>query len=233
MKIDSREMILRSVGSTPLYDAVFLFVLPPLGLLSLAGNLLSYFIFSARYFKKKPYYTYLRAYCLNSSMMNFIFAISFICDSRRFLDLSNTELSTYFRCYIKIFLSNTCYFYGSVLDIVLAIDRLIEFSSLKMKFRQHDPNRVCSFLFVLVLILNAPYLFIFEPKKRLIIYDDNFSRNQTEGEEFFYYGESQFALSPQGIILKNIQYFIRDILTLVLLVVINFITLILFRYINI
>ena len=212
------QIDLKSYGSTHLYDAIFLFAFPPIGLISLAANIFSYVIFSARYFRNKPLYTYLKVICLNSSIINLVFAISFICASRRYLDLANTEFATYFRCYIKIPFINTCYFYGSLIDIVLAIDRLIEFTRFKGRFRQFNPTVICAFLFLLCVIINAPYILIFEPKKKPIA-----------NQFFYYYGESRFALSPQGIIFKNIQYFIRDILTLILLVFINLITLTLFR----
>ena len=225
MNLSKRELELDKVGSTYIKDSVFLFVIPPAGLLSLAGNLLSYSIFSARYFEKKPLYYYLKVVCLNSSLINLIFVISFICDSRRFLELANTEFATYFRCYVKILVICTCYFYGCLLDIVLAIDRMVEFTKYKGLLRQMNPKKVCTSIALVCIAINAPYVLIFEPKKKLLVHG-----NTTE--EFFYYGESRFALTFEGRVFKNILYFIRDVLTIVVLVLINFITLYLFRYFN-
>lgn len=260
------EIDLRSVGSTPLYDSIFLFLFPPISLFSLVANLVSFSIFSARYFRRKPLYTYLRVVCLNSSLMNAVMAVSFLCDSRRYIHVANTELATYFRCYFKIPIVNTVHFYGSVIEIVLAIDRLVEFTSLKESFRRVSASRVCTCLFVACLLINAPYLLVFEPKKRPItmptqLIDDDDGNTATttttttslsadiatitspfayltiaqnsssnEHEKFFYfYGESAFALSHEGRIFKNIQYFIRDILTFILLLFINIISLVLFK----
>lgn len=218
------EALLRSVGSTPLYDVIFIGAFPLLGSLAILGNLLSHHIFSARYFQQKPLYTYLRLCCLNSSLVCFVYAIAFVCDSRRYLPLANTEFATYFRCYFKIPFLNTFYFLGSVLDNVLAVDRLVELTTLKARFRQLNPKRVSVLLVLACVVINAPYVLVFEPKKKQI-----FTAASNHTEYFYFYGESEFALSHVGYIFKNIQSFIRDILTLIVLVVINLITLCLFR----
>lgn len=220
------EADLKSVGSTLLYDSIFLFIFPPISLIALVANIVSFYIFSARYFRKKPLYTYLRASCLNSSLMNLVLAISFLCDSRRFIQIANTELATYFRCYFKIPIVNTAHFYGSVIEIVLAIDRLVEFTRLKARFRQANALKISISLFVACLVINAPYILVFEPKKRQVLLDNG---NSSTTRYFYFYGESEFALSYEGRILKNIQYFIRDILTLVLLFFINLVSLVLFK----
>lgn len=223
-----------SLSSSSIYDAAYLFLFPPISIFSLIANLLVFYILSERYFQKKPIYEYLKVSCLNCSIVNLIYAISFICDSRRYLDISNTEFATQFRCYFKIPVTNTCYFYGSVLDIVLAIDRLVEFRTwAKVRFRQLNPTCVCVSLLAVCIVVNAPYLFVFEPKKQIdyIFESMNSSLNSTEvnqKEVFYYdYGLSRFALTKEGRILMNVLYFVRDILTLVVLVSINLASLIL------
>lgn len=223
------ESLLNKAGSTPLYDAMFLFIFPPLGIFSFVGNLLSFRIFSAKYFQKKPLYTYLRVCCVNSALINIIFAFAFICDSRRYLTISNTEFSTYFRCYFKIPFLNLFYFFGSVVDIVLAIERLVELTKLKDRFRRLNPIGVSLGLFFACLIVNAPFILIFEPKKSRLFSNISNDSSNVNGSFFYFYGESHFALSPIGKILKNIQYFIRDILTLLVLILINLICIVLFR----
>ena len=219
---------LTKVGSTSIHDAIFLFILPPISILSLIGNILSYRIFSDRYFQKKPLYTYLRVCCLNSSLICLVYAITFICDSRRYVYVSNTQFATYFRCFVKIPITNTCYFYGCMLDIVVAFDRMVEFTRFKRRFRQLNSYMICAVICAICLVINAPYLLVFEPKQEVVIVRNNGSSSPIN-QVFYYYGESEFALSHQGRIFKNIQYFIRDILTLFVLVIINVATLILLR----
>lgn len=227
-KIRQRDVILKTVGSTSFYDAIFLFVFPPIAILALIGNIISYRILTARYFQRKPLYTYLRVCCLNSSIINLVFAITFVCDSRRYLAMSNSQAATYFRCYFKIPILNTCYFYGSVLDIVVGLDRLVEFTRFKATFRRLNAHVACSTLAVVCVLLNVPYLFVFEPRQReYVLVEPNTARNQTE--TLFFYGESKLALSREGRIFKYIQIVLRELVTLLVMIAINIATLILLK----
>lgn len=220
---------LTSLGSTSHYDAIFLFAFPPFGMLAFICNIVSFCVFSSRYFHKKPLYTYIRTCCLNSSIINIVFAVTFISESRRYLpSIVNTEFSSYFHCYFKIPVINMCYFYGSVLDILLSFDRLVEFTRFKATFRRLNPHRVCLVAFVTCVVINTPYMLVFEPKKRL----DNFmaENGSIHVQISHLISESEFALSPHGSILKKTQYFIRDVLTLLIMVIFNVLTLILLRY---
>lgn len=226
------DEILKRLGSTPLYDTLFLFVFPPLALTSLTLNLISYRLFSTPYFTKKPLYTFLRASCLNSALINLIFAFAFLCDSRRYVTLANTQIASYFRVYIKISIANLCYFFGSALDIVLALERLLELTTkFRHIFRQLKPLKLCAYLLVTCFLLNMPYLFVFEPKQlNEVIVTPTRNNNTLFGVLLVYhYGETEFALSRVGKVIKNFQYFVRDILTLVLLFGINLTALVLFR----
>lgn len=231
--MDLKESKLIATGSSYVYDAAYLFVFPPISIISLISNLFVYRILSERNFQKKPIYEYLKVSCLNCSIVNFIYATSFICDARRYLDISNTEFATQFRCYFKIPVNNTCYFYGSLLDIVLAIDRLVEFrETAKVRFRQLNPTSVCASLLAVCVVINSPYFFVFESKKQIIFGSTNSSSGVLETtnltEMFYYYGYTRFALSGKGKIILGFQYFVRDIITPVVLVFINFTSLILF-----
>lgn len=74
-------------------------------------------------------------------------------------------------------------------------------------------------------MINIPFFFVFEPQKEIIFVDK--VTNQTE--YLYKYGESDFALSQNGKVLKNVVYFFRDILTLFILIVVNIVSVILFR----
>lgn len=228
MKIYKRDDYLKSIGSTYLYDAAFLFVFPLISLLALVGNLISYWILSANYFKKKPLYTYLRVSCLNSSLINLIYAITFICDSRRYLDFSNSEIATYFRCYVKIPVIHTCYFYGSMLDIISAIDRFVEFTRFKQRFRKLNPNMTCVITWIMCALFNLPNVFVFEPKKQKItVQNDNGSLSS---EMFYFYGQSLLAFTQLGRLYKYVQFIVYDIFTLLIMLIVNIMAIIMLRY---
>lgn len=216
---------LKKIGSSWFYDSAFLFVFPTVGLFSFVGNLISFWILSGPYFSHKPLYTYLKAICLNSSLANLVSMMNILWNTRRYLNISNSEFASLLRCYIKIPVAFGTYFYGSVLDIVLALERLCELSNRREIFRRFPPNRVCLVILLVCFIINFPFLFVFVPNKTPVFFDP--VSNKTE--YLYHYTESEFALSKQGRILKIIVYFIRDFLTLAILILINLISLFRFR----
>lgn len=143
-----REKILTNIGSIWIYDTLYMFVFPPFGFLAFIGNIISYWIFSGVHFSNKPLYTYLRAICLNSSVINLVSAFNFLWNSRRYLVLSNTEFVSYLRCYFKFPILFVAYFNGCVLDIVLAFERLFELTNNRYIFRRFQPNHVCFVIFI-------------------------------------------------------------------------------------
>lgn len=104
----------------------------------------------------------------------------------------------------------------------------MELTNKGQKLRQYKPNIVCIFLILLTILLNVPFFFVFEPQKIIILVDQ--SSNTTE--YLFHISESKFALSFIGKIIKNIHYFIRDILTLIVLIMLNLAVLVSFRRIK-
>jgi hypothetical protein len=232
-----KETALKQVGSYPLYDTLFLVAFPIVGAISFTLNLISYHLFSAPYFtKKKPLYTFLRLYSLNSAIINLIFAFSFLLDSRRYVTFANTELATWLRCFVKIPILNLCYFFSSIMDVVFSLERYAELkmtsSTMKLNFRNINPLKLCASLFTTCFIVNLPYLFVFEPSKRLLTLNiTNTMPNMTNSSSFYiyHYKETQFALTDTGIAIKNTLYGIRDVLTLVMLILINFLSIIQFR----
>lgn len=220
-----REEALNKIGSTWFYDTIFLFIFPPVGLAAFLGNLISYWILSGPYFTQKPLYTYLKLICLNSSAANLISMLNIIWNTRRYFQISNTEWASLLRCYLKMPVAFGTYFYGSVLDIVLALERLCELTNRRQIFRQYRPQRVCFFLFLACFMLNMPFLFVFVPTKTPIYVD----RANNMSEYLYHYGESEFALSNPGRIIKGAVYIIRDIITLTILITVNLISLIRFR----
>lgn len=163
-----REEALTQIGSTWFYDTVNLLVFPPVGFFSIVGNLICYWILSGPIFSHKPLYTYLKMICLNSAMANLVSTTNFIWNTRRYLVMSNTEWASILRCYFKMPVAFGTYFYGSVLDIVLALERLCELTNQRHIFRRFSPNRVCFVLFVVCFILNFPFLFVFVPTKQIL-----------------------------------------------------------------
>lgn len=222
--IEDRESVLRQIGSTWVYDSIFLFVFPPIGLASLLSNLISYYILSGPYFAHKPLYTYLKAMCLNSAVTNLVSISNILWNTKHYLDISNTQWTSMLRCYFKMPVAFGTYFYGSVIDIVLALERLFELTNQRHVFRRFQPSRVCLVLLIACIVFNIPFFFVFVPTRKELF---NPVKNTTE--YIYFYGESEFALSRTGKVIKTVHYLFRDAFTLAILILINMISLILFR----
>lgn len=219
------DKALTRVGSDWTLDGIYLFVFPILGLISFMLNTISYGVFTSPQFSQKPLYVYLRMSCLNSALINMISAINFLWTSRRYLPVANTRLAIIMRCYFRYPVVLSAYSFGSLLDIVLALERLCELFSARHCFHRLRPYLLCLFLLFIAVGINITIIFMAEPKKQVITIDAK--TNYTV--DFFYLGKTSFSTTRFGVMTRYFRFVIRDIFTLAALFAINLAAFIKFR----
>lgn len=220
------DRALTRIGSDWTLDAIYLFAFPILGLIPFAFNILSYIIFKSPHFsQKKSLYIYLKVSCLNSSVINLITAINFLWSSQRYFKFANSQLAVYLRCYLRFPIILSAYSFGSLIDIVLALERLCELTNSKRLFNRARPFCVCAVTLILSVCFNLTIIFMCEPKRQVLVIDAG--SNYTV--EFFYLGKTSFSTTKFGVTTRYIRFIIRDILTLLLLFGINLAAFVNFR----
>jgi hypothetical protein len=129
--------------------------------------------------------------------------------SPRFYSHTLSNVSKFFRCRIFGYGMLSLYFFNNLLDILIGIDRISIFLSIKLnKFHKLNPYMLCSILFVVCFGINSSFVFGYE------ISDDE--KYFTMSNVVSYCNLNEFGKSRTGFILNMVVIFIRDIVTLIL-----------------
>lgn len=165
-----------------------------------------------------PIFDYLRVYTLNSTIIGFLSTFVFVSTSGRFIRWTNTYQSFAFFLYFDYQIINLGYFFGTMLDILITIDRVC---ILKPKIRRlwlkmPSPYILCLICLICTVIINWPYYLTFTPAKLQIPVFTDRSRNRTQLVTIWYTTVTSFKKSQLGETILSILYAFRDIFLMVL-----------------
>jgi hypothetical protein len=205
------DELFKMYGSTWALDSINLFGYTAV---SIAGFILSAFslvILRSDEFKI-PLYAYLRVYCLSNIICSFINIFNFVFSTYRIFEWSNSYGAQVYYNYILIPVVNISYFYGSVLNIVIILDRISYFDFRMRTFFKLSPYVISMIAFVVIFVIDIPYYFIYVP------YSTDVKLNRTFTFTVWYSYPSEFATTLLGQVLLYIIYALRDVaLTFVLI----------------
>jgi hypothetical protein len=124
--IFQNELYLNRIGSTWLTDSLYLFFILPLLIIGVILNSLSFYILLQIDSKKAPtrVFDYLRVYSLNSAFIAFMTLFSIYSYAPRYLIAANYYMARVLRCRIIFFMVMSLLNFGSLLDIIIGLDRL-------------------------------------------------------------------------------------------------------------
>ena len=209
-------------------DYLILYLIGSISILGGFLNLLSFYILTKRPFNNTQLFQYLKVYVINSSILCFMSSTNFVMTTYYVFDFTNTYSARAYGTFFFIVVVTTAHFYGGVLDIYISLERMFYFiPSLNNWIIKFKYKKVCLILFVAVLVLNFPFFFINSPAFIDV------QLNETETFRIWYFGLSSFGMSKAGQITSFVTYSIRDVLTLLVEVVLNMLSVILLkRYIR-
>jgi hypothetical protein len=110
-----------------------------------------------------PFYTYLRAYVLASLMICLVNGTQFTIGNYTILEFTNSQISVRFYSYFFQPFLNITNIYGSMLDIILSMERVVLVSKKLQWFRKISPKLLCLILFVVSFMISVPYWFSLSP----------------------------------------------------------------------
>lgn len=221
-----REYYLLKAGSTWWSDSISLFVVPIILITGIFANLFGFMVLQiSKEFQLKLYF-YLKIYFLNSFVTNLLGILYGFTNSRRYISFSNTYFSMFYICKIGGTSAITCYTLNNLLDIYLTLERLSIFnrrlSYLNEKIIK-KPWILCLISAIYSIIINIPFYLTYQPNERVVYLSSN------ESYLFVDYTLSDFSISDVGVYLIYLEYAVRDILPLALLILFNFILIYYFR----
>ena len=217
------DQLLTQFASTWTLDSIYLFLIAPFGVLGFILNLLSFFILNHSEFNKVNIYGYFKVITINSALLCLIQSTLFISLTYRYFAFSNTYEANFYGTYIYIPVSNVFLLYGSLLDMCISIERSSIFYPKLKALSKHKPYIVCLILFIISILIGLPYFFINCP----LYYDAPYFNNTFI--RLWYWDITEFGRSLVGQILTYANFFVRDVVFLLIELFLNIFAIVLFK----
>lgn len=168
------------------------------------------FVFYAREFKL-PMYAYLRLYSIANTTIALVSIYSALTTPIQLMPVWNMPSSNIYVAYVYEPIMNLSYFFTTVLDIAMLMDRIAIFvPRLKPVFCNH-PYKLSACIFLFCLCIDFPFFFFYLPSSVL------FQLNETEYYRLYFIDYTEFGYSNAGHIIQYCQWAIRDILPVVII----------------
>lgn len=156
---------------------------------------------------------------MNSLLISLIHSTYFTM-TYNFFDFTNSFTSRAYTTLFYIPILTILGFLSGFLDILISVERLIDFLP---HIRKLTSLKYCFVLMFAVAVITLPYFFIYYPA----YIDVSLSQNETF--RLYYVGPSEFGQSSAGKVVNNVLFFIKDIVAFVVEVVLNIILIVLLR----
>jgi hypothetical protein len=204
-----------SIGQKYYVNCLLLFVHLPDSLIGFMFNLLSLIVLNDKEFADVRLFAYLRVYTANSCILNLFCGFIFLVVSPQILAWSNTIEAYEAFLHGVLPVISTTYFFGTMLDILISLDRIGIFRRKVSAWIKLGPYKTCLITFICVLVVQFPFFFDYQPASR------EFHLNATFVQRVWFNSLSAFGASMTGEAISISQYLIRDILPVGVLLATN------------
>ena len=210
-------------GSLWIIDVLYIALLCPLSVVAVFLNILSFKIFSSKGFSKKNLNKYFKVYTINSMVISALFSFNFLVRTPTILEFTNSYTARFIAIKIMFPLFAIIYFYLSILDIVISLERISHFLIILKKLRTCNPYKICFLLFLVSLAMNLTYTFVYYPGSVNVKLANN--TNYT----IYYNALTSYGKSKIGQLNIIAVYLTRDVFILFVVIVLNILSIVLLR----
>lgn len=217
--------LLDLAGSQILNEQFWLFFNIPLGIIGTFLNILCAIVLFTNKSSdfSTPLYKYLRVYTINSAQTTFFVTFAFLGNTGHLIPFNYTYTSSAIFLYVIVPFSNLGYFYGTLLDILMTIDRIASMSPRLKSYIKLTPYQHCFICFVICLIVDMPFFFMVAPNELTA------PINSTHQVTVWFTGVSEFSRTKIGHTMAYTVYILRDAFTMFIVIILNAISLYLLR----
>jgi hypothetical protein len=221
------DTILNENGQTWINTYLYTVPFAVVGPFGFFANIVCFFILLDPEFNS-PLYAYMRVYVCNSTVINLVSCFFGFFYSSRLNDWSNAYWTWAYYVYVYVPFSATLYLYGTVIDIVITIDRI---GKLRMKeFIKIGAYKVCAVSFAFSVAVNFVYCFAYKPGS--IVYNEEIvgpAGQIIHGYTRWVISLTDFATSELGNILLLVLYTFRDLILMLVEIIVNCVSLFFIR----
>jgi hypothetical protein len=146
------------LGPDLLLDSLYLYMDTIVGGIGLILNVLSFVVFLDKEFEMKLY-SYMRVYTINSALISLITGLAFVSNALRYFSWTHSYPAQVFYVYVYIPVLITGYYYGTLLDMIITLDRISFFLKPVKKLFILGPYKLCAVCLAFCFITNASFYF--------------------------------------------------------------------------
>jgi hypothetical protein len=217
------DAILNANGQTWINTWIYTVPFAAVGSFGFFANIICFVIFLDAEFNT-PLYSYMRIYVCNSTVIALVSSLFGLFYSSRLNDWSNSYWTWAYYVDVFVTFSTTLYLYGTVIDIVITIDRI---GKLRMKeYIKIGAYKVCAMGLAFSVAVNFVYYFAYKPDS--IVYDQDIvdlNGNIIHGYTRWIISLTAFATSPLGNVLLLMLYAFRDLFLMLVEIAVNCVSL--------
>ena len=219
----SIQKIQELFGNYEIIDYFAIYGLSPIGLLGLILNIISLITFKKKQLSNKPCFDYIRHYLYTGILLSLLFFLRMFYLSPSYFKFADTFEAKFFNIRITFPIFSVIYFYNCFLDLIISMERAIQFLPKLNFINKFSHFKVSMCLFSVSLLLNASYFCVYSPAQ----YDFPLGANATY--RVYYIDLSSYGRSQLGQINILAIYVLRDIITLFIGLGFNLTTIVLLR----
>ena len=164
-------------------------------------------------------FRYLKAYVFNSLLLSCTLSTYFNI-SYNYFEFTNTFLGRAYSSIVYIPTVTVFAFFSGFLDILVSVERLLDFYP---HIRKPTSLKPCFILMFMVVVITLPYFFIYYPAHL----DVDLGENETF--RLYYIGLSEFGQGYFGKVVNNGLFFVKDVLVFIVEIVLGIILVVLLR----
>ena len=162
------ELFYQCLGSTPLTDRLYMFVISPLAFVAFVMNMVSFVVITrSDELKCNLIYKYLVLYAFNNSRLCLLISMSFCTLALRYFPWSFSLFSRVHRCYIMNFVVISFVLVNKALEILIICHRLSPFKTMFNKVNKAFSPLSYAILFVACCLLNLPFIHMIKSDSQL------------------------------------------------------------------
>jgi hypothetical protein len=150
------SLLLANIRSSYIKDSLNLYIIIPMGVIGTILNLITLIILSKKTFNDVNIYKIMKVYSLNSLLITFFISFIFLFSPYVLLELSKSIIGRIYICDLVNWFYLFFFIFGNCLDILLNLERALEYSNGYAKIKQFSPYLICFIILILCVIIHIP-----------------------------------------------------------------------------
>ena len=137
-------------------DALNMYLIVPMSVLGTILNIITIIVLIRKSFRNKNIFKLMIIYSLTSFIITFFMIFAFLFAPHILFDLSVSEIGRIYSCNVTNMIILLFFFYGNCLDILMNLERALNYSNKYEKMKNIPAYTICFIVFIICVIIHLP-----------------------------------------------------------------------------